>query len=104
MARERSKALQRLRKENSNSIARTAGVENRRIARSRGSDAAVTRSVGFGTAAALSTAIMNDFDDEDTQPFIRASGGDDELGLEAIDDWFWSDAEAAEAQMLDAMP
>lgn len=47
---------------------------------------------------------MNDFDDEDTQPFTRFVAADDELGLEAADAWFWSDADAAEAQMLDAMP
>ncbi len=48
--------------------------------------------------------VMNDFDDEDTQPFTRSVAADDELGLEAADDWFWSDTEAAEARMLDAMP
>jgi hypothetical protein len=47
---------------------------------------------------------MIDFDDEDTQPFTRSCIADDELGLEAADDWFWSDAEAAEARTLDAMP
>lgn len=48
---------------------------------------------------------MNDFDDEDTRPFTRSfAADDDELGLEAADDWFWSDAEAAEARTLDAMP
>jgi hypothetical protein len=47
---------------------------------------------------------MDDFEDEDTQPFIRSVAADDELGLEDADAWFWSDAEAAEAQTLDAMP
>ena len=47
---------------------------------------------------------MNDFDDEDTQPFTRSFAADDELGLEAAEAWFWSDAEAAEARTLDAMP
>jgi hypothetical protein len=55
-------------------------------------------------ARCFTDGIMNDFDDEDTQPFTRSWAADDELGLESADDWFWSDAEAAEARILDAMP
>ena len=29
---------------------------------------------------------------------------EEELGLENVDDWYWSDADEAEALALDAMP
>jgi hypothetical protein len=78
----------------------TGSASARKVALERGRDPPDS----LGTLGALSSNIMNDFDDEDTQPFTRFVAADDELGLEGADAWFWSDADAAEAQMLDAMP
>jgi hypothetical protein len=34
-----------------------------------------------------------DFEDEDTQEFVRIDDANDELALEGVETWFWSDAE-----------
>ncbi len=36
---------------------------------------------------------MYDFEDEDTLEFVRTDDANDELALEGVESWFWSDAE-----------
>jgi hypothetical protein len=37
--------------------------------------------------------MSRDFEDEDTLVFVRADDGDDELALEGVEQWFWTDDE-----------
>jgi hypothetical protein len=37
--------------------------------------------------------MRRDFEDEVTQEFVRADDANDELALEGVESWFWSDVE-----------